>query len=76
VSFWSTRPWCVSGVGDFRIERFEPRFDPAARNAPRNKDDSAATIIGPPVRQPGGRMKDVLDTVDDRRLVGALQNIG
>src|SRR5215471_11352747 len=66
---------CCGRSGYFCIQRFEQGFDPAARNTPRNEDDPAATVVGRPVRQPGGWMKDVLNAVDDRRLVGALQDI-
>jgi hypothetical protein len=66
---------CSGRSGYFFIERFEQGFDPAARNAPGNEDDPAATIVGRPVRQPRGRMKDVLNTVDDRRSVGAFQDV-
>ena len=50
-------------------------FDPAAPNATGNQDHAAAAIIRGPAREPGGRMENVLDAMNDGRLLRALPDI-
>src|SRR5262245_51944287 len=67
-------PPCVH-VGHLRPDRVKQHFDPTLWDAPRNEHDPAAAIIGRPALEPGRRMKDMLDTVDHRRPIGALYKI-
>src|SRR5262249_58607697 len=66
---------CDRHVSHFRTDRLEQRFDPALRDSTRDEDDAAAAIIRRPMLEPGGRMEDMLDTVDHCRTVGALRNV-
>src|SRR6185295_7407760 len=50
-------------------------LDPTLRNAPGDKNDSTATVIGWPAIEPRGRMKDMLDAMDHRRPTGAFENV-
>ena len=62
-------------VGHLRSDRVKQYFDPTLRDAPRNEQDSATAIIGRPALEPGWRMKDMLNTVDHRRPIGALYKV-
>ena len=58
-----------------RINRLQQHLDPALRNVPDNENNPAASVIGRPAIEPGGRVKDMLDAVDHRRSVGAFGNV-
>src|SRR5437016_9382489 len=62
-------------VGHFCANGLQQRFDPALRDSARDEDDAAAAIVRRPTREPGGRVKDMLNAVDHCRPVRALRNV-
>jgi len=62
-------------VDHFSTDRIKEHFNPTLRDAARDENNPAATIIGWPSLKPNRRVEDMLDAVDHGRLIGALRNV-
>src|SRR3954465_9664044 len=62
-------------IGHFPFDCVEQHEDPTLRDATRDENDSATAIVGRPAFEPSGRMKDMLDAMDNRGQVRAFRNI-
>src|SRR4051794_32498852 len=60
---------------DLGFDRSDQRLDPGPGKTAADEHEARAAVAGGPAVEPGGRVEDVLDAVDDGGPVGALGDV-